>query len=166
MSLLFLLPPIVGKICGGGVPLDSKQIEAVANWFVHNIIQILLILSIFIQITPIKWNPWTTIIKWAGKIINKDLINKVDTISQSVEKLQKDRYEDEKDRIRWETLEFATSCRNGVIPTRDEFQHIIALNDKYMKLLKITNDQNGVFEEEYKYIQKLYADHLLKNDFL
>ena len=89
--------------------MDSKQIEAFANWFIHNIIQILLILSIFIQITPIKWSPWTTIIKWAGKIINKDLINKVDTISQSVEKLQKDRYEDEKDRIRWEILEFATS---------------------------------------------------------
>ena len=145
--------------------MDSKQIEAVANWFIHNIIQILLILSIFIQITPIKWSPWTTIIKWAGKIINKDLINKVDTISQSVEKLQKDRYEDEKDRIRWEILEFATSCRGGVVHTHDEFQHIIALNDKYMKLLEITNDQNGVFEEEYKYIQKLYADHLLKNDF-
>lgn len=145
--------------------MDSKQIEAFANWFIHNIIQILLILSIFIQITPIKWSPWTTIIKWAGKIINKDLINKVDTISQSVEKLQKDRYEDEKDRIRWEILEFATSCRGGVVHTHDEFQHIIALNDKYIKLLEITHDQNGVFEEEYKYIQKLYADHLLKNDF-
>ena len=67
---------------------------------------------------------------------------------------------------RWEVLDFANSCRNGKKHTKDEYQHIITLNTKYKDLLKRTKDKNGVFEEEYKYIQKLYAERQEKNDFL
>ena len=74
--------------------------------------------------------------------------------------------ENEKDRIRWEVLEFANSCRNGRKHTKDEFQHIITLNDKYKSLLAKTNDKNGVFDSEYEYIDKLYKERQEKNDFL
>jgi len=74
--------------------------------------------------------------------------------------------ENEKDRIRWEILDFANSCRNGRKHTKDEYQHIIALNDKYKDLLEKTGDKNGVFEAEYEYIKKLYAERQEKNDFL
>lgn len=73
---------------------------------------------------------------------------------------------DEKDRIRYEVLDFANSCRNGRRHTRDEFQHIIDLNDKYERLLHETNDANGVFSEEYKYIVDLYHKCQIENDFL
>ena len=66
--------------------------------------------------------------------------------------------ENEKDRIRWEILDFANSCRNNQQHTKDEFQHIITLNDKYEKLLALTGDTNGVFEAEYRYIQKIYTE--------
>ena len=72
----------------------------------------------------------------------------------------------EKDRIRWEILDFANSCRNNVKHTKDEFQHIIALNDKYKELLQKTNDKNGVFDSEYAYIYALYQERQQKNDFL
>jgi len=74
--------------------------------------------------------------------------------------------ENEKDRIRWEILDFANSCRNNQQHTKDEFQHIITLNDKYEKLLALTGDTNGVFEAEYRYIQKIYTECQEKNDFL
>lgn len=74
--------------------------------------------------------------------------------------------DNEKDRIRWEILAFANSCRNNQKHTKDEFQHIIDLNDKYKVLLERTQDKNGVFEAEYDYIKKLYADRQIKNDFL
>ena len=147
--------------------MDSSQIENVINWIVHNIVQIILVLSLFIQFTPkIKWNPWTSLIKWAGKLITTDITKQINDLSTSLNKLQKDVYENEKDRIRWEILDFANSCRNNHKHTKDEYEHIITLNKKYIKLLKLTDDNNGVFEEEYKYIQKLYADRLEKNDFL
>lgn len=71
--------------------------------------------------------------------------------------------ENEKDRIRWEILDFANSCRYGRKHTKDEFVHIMSLNDKYKLLLEKTNDRNGVFEIEYEYIHNLYK-HLLDNN--
>lgn len=148
-------------------------IETVLNYLVHNIAQILFIGSLIIQIAPIKINPWSALFKWLGKTITADSNKRIDSLIKKIEKteasiagLQKNMDENEKDRIRWEVLDFANSCRNGKKHTKDEYQHIITLNTKYKDLLKRTKDKNGVFEEEYKYIQKLYAERQEKNDFL
>ena len=126
-----------------------------------------LVLAGIIQITPaIKWNPLTALGKWIGKLITASLSKELDTIKSDLTKLQEVSDENEKDRIRWEVLDFANSCRNGRRHTKDEFQHIIALNDKYKVLLEKTHDKNGVFDEEYCYIKRLYAERQEKNDFL
>lgn len=147
--------------------------QQVGDWIAHNIVQICLLLSIFIQITPIKINPWTTLFKWIGKLINADsnkridaLIEKTDNMKEDIKTLTTNMNENEKDRIRWEILDFANSCRNGRRHTKDEFQHIITLNDKYKNLLALTGDKNGVFEAEYDYIRRLYEERQEKNDFL
>lgn len=90
----------------------------------------------------------------------------IEEIKSEQRLLRAERKADEKDRIRYEILDFANSCRNGRRHTRDEFQHIIDLNDKYEKLLKETNDANGVFSEEYRYILEVYHRCLAENDFL
>lgn len=114
------------------------------------------VLAIFVQITPaIKFNPLT----WIGGLF-------LGSIRTDVQKLQEAVDENEKDRIRWEVLDFANACRNGVRHTKDEFQHIITLNTKYKMLLKKTGDENGVFDAEYAYIIALYKERQEKNDFL
>ena len=40
------------------------------------------------------------------------------------------------------------------------------LNDKYIKLLKTTNDTNGIFEIEYEYIRRLYEEKVANQSFL
>ena len=152
---------------------DPVQIQKVLDYLVHNIAQILFIGSLVIQISPIKINPWSALFKWLGKVITADSNKRIDSLIKKLERtetsiigLQKNIDENEKDRIRWEVLDFANSCRNGKKHTKDEYQHIITLNTKYKDLLKRTKDKNGVFEEEYKYIQKLYAERQEKNDFL
>jgi hypothetical protein len=87
-------------------------------------------------------------------------------MEKKITTLQTNMNENEKDRIRWEILDFANSCRNGRKHTKNEFQHIITLNDKYKNLLALTGDKNGVFEMEYDFIKKLYAERQEKNDFL
>lgn len=148
-------------------------VQQILEWCGKNIVIVLVGLSALIQITPIKINPWTTLFKWIGNKANEDLrkevdgVNKkLDTLSKDVDDLSKQRKEDEKDRIRWEILDFANSCRNGRRHTKDEYLHIIELNDKYKKLLKETGDKNGVFEVEYEYIKGLYKERQEKNDFL
>ena len=149
------------------------DLQKVADWLVHNIIQVALIISIFIQVTPIKINPWSKLFKWIGGLITAEsdkkinqLIETTDEMQKNMKTLQQNMDENEKDRIRWEILDFANSCRNNQQHTKDEFQHIITLNDKYEKLLALTGDTNGVFEAEYRYIQKIYTERQEKNDFL
>lgn len=142
--------------------MDIARIEQILDWLVKNFISVVVIFSIFIQITPIKWNPLTTFAKWLSKIFTKELSDQIETMQGNLDDIREDIDENEKDRIRWEVLDFANSCRHGRKHTKDEFQHMITLNDKYKVLLERTEDQNGVFESEFKYIKGLYDN----NDFL
>lgn len=109
------------------------------------------------------------IITWITKIVNQamksitiDIKQELMELKLAIKEQDKKIDQNEKDRIRYEILDFANSCHNGRNHTRDEFEHIIALNDKYKILLERTNDQNGVFNIEYQYINSLYAQK--KND--
>ena len=145
---------------------DTITAAQVWDWICHHIAHIIVILSLFIEITPIKFNPWSRIIKWFGDKLNHESNQKIDCLTTVVKNLEQEIDENEKDRIRWEILDFANSCRNGIKHTKDEFQHIITLNDKYKRLLSKTHDVNGVFDSEYAYIQELYTERQKKNDFL
>ena len=135
------------------------QISQIISWFSRNLwIPIIAILSI-IEIAPIKIDPWKTIFKWIGNQLLGDTKNTIDDLRKEVK-------DNEKDRIRWEILDFANSGRNGRRHSRDEFKHIIELDTKYRKLLSETNDSNGVFDIEIEYIKELYRERLEKNDFL
>ena len=135
---------------------NAKQVW---EWIGHNLWQIIVIASLFIEFTPIKINPISTIFKWIGNTLTGDITKKLDEITNEVR-------DNEKDRIRWEILDFANSCHNKRKHTRDEYRHIDKLNHKYIQLLKQTNDSNGEFEVEYNYIKELYAERIRKNDFL
>ena len=142
------------------------ETQQVIEWIGDHIVAVLVTLSVFIQIAPIKINPWSSLIKWIGKMLNGNLQQQVTELSNTIQEMNKDIDENEKDRIRWQVLDFANSCRNGRRHTRDEFQHIMTLNDKYAELLKRTNDKNGYFDEEYKYIKELFRECQNKNNFL
>ncbi len=133
--------------------------QQILQWIANHPLSSLIAFTGLIQIVPIKINPWSALLKWISKTVTGDACGKIDDLMKQVD-------ENEKDRIRWEILDFANSCRNGRKHTRDEFQHIVTLRDKYKKLLEKTHDTNGVFDVEYKYIQDLYAERLDKNDFL
>lgn len=142
------------------------ETEKLIEWIGEHIVAVLLTLSVFIQIAPIKINPWSSLFKWIGKTLNANLEKEVSDLKTAVKQISSDIDENQKDRIRWQVLDFASSCRDGRLHTKDEFQHIIALNDKYKKLLAKTNDTNGYFDEQYKYIQAIYHKRQQKNDFL
>ena len=139
--------------------------EAV-EWIGNHLWTIVVGLSLIIQIAPIKINPWSALFKWIGKLLVGETCTKIDGIVKKINDIEEQVMTNEKDRIRYEVLDFANSCRNGRRHTRDEFQHIVELNKKYRKLLEATKDENGVFELEYDYVQNLYAECMEKNNFL
>lgn len=106
------------------------------------------------------------VFKKVGETMAAGIHDEIKDLRNAITEQGKKIDENEKDRIRWEILDFANSCRNGREHTKDEFLHIMALNDKYKILLKQTNDVNGVFDIEYKYISKLFEKKLNENAFL
>lgn len=61
----------------------------ILNWISKNIVQIIIVLSIFIQISPIKWNPLTSLLNWAGKLITSNIIEKVEQMNKTINDIQK-----------------------------------------------------------------------------
>ena len=141
-------------------------IEKLLEFCAENWMQILLGLSAVIEIAPIKINPWSALLKRAGRAINGEVVQRLQRLEDRADAQRKSIDENEMDRIRWEVLDFANACRNHVRHTKDEFQHIIALNTKYHNLLDKYEMENGVFDAEYEYILELYRELQHNNEFL
>ena len=110
--------------------LSGLTIGEIAKWAG---LLLVAILSLF-EFTKIKVNPISAIFRWVGNKINAPMLELIDTISKKQDAQEKklddllDSQDDnEIDRIRWEILDFANSCRHGVKHTLDEFDHIIEL---------------------------------------
>lgn len=144
-------------------------------------------LSAIIALLSVLFKPVRKLIVWLyKKLINgkskfDEVLGKIDsmetkfekkvddlenTLSNKIQEVSDKNDENEKDRIRWEVLSFANSCRNSRKHSKEEFTHIFELEKKYEELLKRTDDKNGVFELDYEYIKGIYAERLEKNDFL
>lgn len=145
----------------------SAQLKQAFDWCLDHWSFVLFLLGMFIQFTPaIKFSPLTAIFKWIGKAFNGEVIERISNLEACFDKQQKSIDENEMDRIRWEVLDFANACRNHRKHSKDEFQHIIAINTKYHDLLKKYDQENGVFDAEYAYILELYHECQRNNSFL
>lgn len=138
----------------------------IISWAQNNLGWLIVILTSIIQISPIKLNPWTSIFKWIGQAINGDVVKRLDKIDARIDEQEKNMNNNEKDRIRWEVLEFANSCKNGRKHTQDEYRHIFKISDKYHKIIEENNETNGYFTVEYDYIKKDYQTKCTNGDFL
>ena len=136
------------------------------RWLADNWLAVSAIVFSVVQISPIKLNPWSRIFGWIGKLINAELIKKIEAQDAKIESFRRDSDENEKDRIRYEVLSFANECRRHIDHTKEEFDHIISLKKKYEIILKRTEDQNGVFDADYEYISGIYQKCLRENSFL
>lgn len=159
-------------------------IEAIADMTLGQIASgsMLLLVGLlsFVEFTKIKVNPLSAILGWLGSRINAPLIEKMKEQDAKLNELSKkledqgkkidqqhDAQDDnEIDRIRWEILAFANSCKKKEKHTLDEFDHIIELNQKYHNLLDRRNLKNGKIDLEYNYIVKIYKKCQEEDSFL
>ena len=66
--------------------MSSEQ--KIIEWIGQNLWQIVLIASIFIQITPIKVNPWSAIFKWIGKQLLGDTKKEISHLFRDTPRIQ------------------------------------------------------------------------------
>lgn len=127
---------------------------------------ILAALSAVVEFVPVKINPLSAVMKWFGNNINGQLMERIGDQDEKLTSMQDAIDDNEIDRIRWEILDFANSCRQGKKHTLDEFDHIIELNQKYHRILERRNLKNGKIDLEYNYIIGIYKECQRENSFL
>lgn len=134
---------------------------------------IIVVVSACIEITPIKINPITWLVKWIGEKLNGDIKNQLDSVSSKLEQVsnQLNEVSDRVDKteindIRSTILDFANSCMNGRRHTQEEFAHILELYSQYEEKIDEKHMTNGQMDLAIDYIRRLYAKCQDEDSFL
>ncbi|MBQ8540591.1 MAG: hypothetical protein IJ435_03845 [Clostridia bacterium] len=130
------------------------------------------ILSIFVEISKIKLNPWGKLFEFIGSSLNRDVKNELDNIkgllksqSEGLKELEMTVDMNEIKRIRAEIFAFADSCKMGEKHTEEAFLHIIDIHEDYEELIEKYGLTNGRISLDYEYIVGVYQDCVKKKVF-
>lgn len=129
-------------------------------WIQSNLALTIIGAVTIIQISPIKIDPWS----WLLKQIRIGL--GIEELKKEIDEIKKDAQDDRVDNWRWNILDFGNSCRNDRRHSKEEWGHVIDQMKKYEKYCEKNQIENGVIEEESKYLRSLYQERLERNDFL
>ena len=142
---------------------------------------LLVIVLSTIQITPVKINPWSRILKALGRAINAELCGKVDLVSKQQREnrdlLDKHISDDAKwreadearkmDLIRKNILRFNNEILRKQKHTKEEFVEILTDIDTYHRYCKTHEDYpNSRAVHAIANIERIYDERLINNDFL
>lgn len=130
-------------------------------------------LCTFVQISPIKINPWDILLGWVGERFNSGINKRINEVNDRVNKLEKsiDKHIEKCDIDDWKKkrnyiVNFVNQGVNGARHTKESFENIIALCDEYEEYVKQNpNVHNGVINDSIYAIRTKYQEHLIKADF-
>ena len=136
--------------------LGGITIGEIAGYFAA----IFIIVSVFVEITPIKINPISSALSWFGRKITGDLTAKVDLIESSVS-----RNDAESRRAR--ILSFGDECRRHVMHSQESYIQVLSDIDVY----ELYCDTHPEFKNSRtvlttEYIKNAYNKCVEDNDFL
>ena len=140
--------------------------QDVLLWLSENWHWLAVLCTTMVEISPVKFNPLSSLFGWIGRIMMREVVAKLEAVEKKQGEMEEAIDANERDRIRWEVLDFANSCRNGRKHSQNEFLHIFTLVGKYETMLEKAGDKNGVFEADYHWICKIYEDCQKNNSFL
>lgn len=125
-----------------------------------------LLMSI-IQITPIKINPWSAIARGIGRAINREVIEKVDALSQNVKQNKADDDEQWADLRRSHILRFGDELLHGISHSKEHFDQILLDISEYEHYCGSHPDyMNNIANATIKQIKNTYQKCLDTNAFL
>ena len=161
--------------------MPELTVVEVVQWIWSHIVQIVLVLSFFFEISKVKVKPLSWIMKLLLKPIReemdemkKELNANIDSVREEMKSeidslLNQQISENERidslieanemteiSRLRWEIIEFSNSIENGNKHIRDEYRHIKDDAKRYHTLISKYNLDNGIIEEEMQKINKHY----------
>lgn len=124
---------------------DQLTVGGIAGWAAA----ILIVLLSFIQISPIKFNPWDKIFGWIGRKMNGEVDAEIKALTKQVRELWINNH-------RQSILTFARECRADIAHNAEEWSNVLNLCEEYEKYCEKNEVTNGVVRENTLYVRQLY----------
>lgn len=142
---------------------------------------IILVVSVFIEITPIKINPIQKILKLIGKQLNSSMETKLEDFKKEVNekftelkeeqlaqrdtlnKIVMDQENKEISRLRWEIIDFDNSILNRMKHSRSQYRHILDDAAKYERMVQQCKSEREIelshrVKESIEHIKEYYEE--------
>lgn len=121
--------------------------------------------GLIFEISPIPFNPFSSLLSWFGKKINKDVKEELTKLQSDIKTVQLDLQDHKVESWRRDILDFANSIMLGKKRTKEDFDNIINLHTKYEKYIIERKLCNGQVDLAFEYISNTYYDCIKTNDF-
>lgn len=125
--------------------VDKLTVGGIAGWAVV----LLIVLLSFIQISPIKINPWDRIFAWIGRKMNEEVEEEIHGLKKQIRDLWINNH-------RQSILTFARECRAEISHSAEEWSHVLNLCEEYENFCEKNDVTNGVVRENTLYVRQLY----------
>lgn len=123
--------------------------------------------STLIQISPIEINPWSALAKWIGRSINREMMDNVKDMRETIDKhilTDDERYAKQ---CRMRILRFNDEILQGKLHTKEHFDEILDDITEYERYCDThPNYINNKAVLAIHNIKHVYQDCLAKNSFL
>ena len=116
-----------------------------AGWAVTGLV----ILLSLVQVSPLKLNPWDSILGWLGKKLNGAAEKRLEELQKQVRDMWINTH-------RQSILTFARECRGDIPHDAEEWNHILSIADEYEVFCKKNTVSNGVVKADTEYVRGLY----------
>ncbi len=150
--------------------LAALGIKGVVSWGAG----ILLVLSMLVEVSKIKINPWSALAKWLGRAINADVLAELAEIKQKQAETQEDLdkhvvMDDRRnaDGHRTRILHFNNELLRSIDHTKEEFIEVLAEIDAYERYCEEHPEYpNNRAVLAIENIREVYKERMKKHDFL
>ncbi len=140
----------------------SELIVALLNYFhsgsISNIGIIILIILSFVQISPIKFNPYDKFFSWLRRKLLGDFDEDIRDFRERIDSVWINFN-------RQHILRFARECRQNINHSRDEWRYVLSIANEYEKYCRDSKLTNGIIEAETEYIRDSYQERIRDGKF-
>ena len=128
---------------------------------------LLIALLTLIQIAPIKINPWSAIAKALGRAINKEMMDKLESLDKEMKQLRDATALESALNCRVRIIHFGDETLHGQKHTKEHFDQILRDIDKYEHYCSTHPEfENNVTVLTSARIKEIYQKRLEDGDFL
>ena len=128
---------------------------------------LLIAILTLIQIAPIKINPWSAIAKTLGRAINKEMMDKLESLDKEMKQLRDATALESALNCRVRIIHFGDETLHGQKHTKEHFDQILRDIDKYEHYCNTHPEfENNVTVLTSARIKEIYQKRLADGDFL